>query len=121
MTVPTPPPPPVKPTPRRPDPAPPAPHPERSVAPPAAPRASKFEARGSGGGAVEDAKETTQPVDTSGEPRYSARGREIVDLREEARRAAEEAVDLTDASEEDERRTTYYERHSANLPHLGKE
>lgn len=123
MTVPTPPPPPVKPTPRRPDPAPPVPHPERSVAPPAAPRANKFEARGSGGGSVEDANETTQPLDTSGAPRYSVRGREIVDLREEARKAAEKAadVDLTDDSEDDERRETYYKRHSANLPYLGKE
>ena len=70
---------------------------------------------------MEDAKETTQPIDTSGVPRYSVRGREIVDLREEARKAAEKAADLIDASEEDERRLTYYERHSANLPYLGKE
>ena len=121
MSVPIPPtPPPVKPTPRRPDPAPPAPHPERSVAPKAAPRSNKFDARGSGSNA---AATPPEPIDTSGEPVYSVRGREIIDLREEARKAAEEAatVDLTDRPAEDERATTYYQRHSANLPQLGED
>lgn len=72
---------------------------------------------------MEDAKETTEPIDTSGEPRYSVRGRKIVDLREEARKAAEKTVpvDLTGASEDGDPRATYYKRHSANLPHLGRE
>ena len=103
MSVPTPPtPPPVKPTPRRPDPAPPAPHPERSVAPKAAPRSNKFDARGSGSSAP---PAPSEPIDTSGEPVYSVRGREIVDLREEARKAAEEAavVDLTDRAADEAR------------------
>jgi hypothetical protein len=113
-----PPPPPVKPTPRRPEPGPPAPHPERSVAPKAAPRANKFDARGSGSNA---APKPVEPIDTSAEPVYSVRGRKIIDLREEARKAAEEAVDLTDRAESDEAATTLYQRRSAKLPHLGQE
>ena len=120
MSVPTPP---VKPTPRRPEPAPPVPHPERSVAPKAAPRANKFDERGSGSSAAPKRPEPAEPADTAAEPVYSVRGRGIIDLRDEARKAAEKAVvvDLTDSADDDERRTTYYQRHSAKLPYLGKE
>lgn len=121
MSVPTPPPlPPVKPTPRRPEPAPPPPHPERSVAPKAAPRSNKFDERGSGSSAP---PAPSEPIDTSGDPVYSVRGREIVDLREEALKAAEKStnVDLTDSAGDDNQTATIYQRRSAHLPHLGEE
>ena len=54
---------------------------------------------------------------------YSVRGREIVDLREEALKAAEKAadIDLTDRAGDDDQATTVYQRRSAHLPHLGEE
>lgn len=80
---------------------------------PDVPQASKFDARASGGG-------TPTSDDSEGEdPVYTIRGREVIDLREAERREAEErvSVDLTDGGP-DRPSETYYQRHSAHLPHL---
>jgi hypothetical protein len=86
-----------------------------AATPPGIPQTSKFDARASGG-----ASAPTTDTEDADEAVYSVRGREVVDLREETRREAEAqlTVDLTEDVVEAHRSETYYQRHSANLPHL---